>query len=203
MTADCGWGVGVRNEKEAANDMQRIIRGGENVLANCEGKPAEEFLSFGNPETDRSYYYVTNARMIWMSANNDGILSIPWKYMTSVRQGKKRFKNTVGFSFRRPDWSSATDYPADYVSGAVANAVAKMMSNLASTYDLPVESAWAIKVPEPRDGSPLAEIARMYGLPEWGLKCSVCGKTAGYCKAESDELFPNCEGCERTFEGVR
>lgn len=81
----------MRTEQEAAKDMQRILRNGERVLANCSAKPAEESFSFG-AETDVSYFYVTNARLIWLSGNNDGVLSIPWKYMTAVRQGKKRFR---------------------------------------------------------------------------------------------------------------
>lgn len=193
----------MRTEQQAAKDMQRILRNGEIVLANCSAKPAEDSFTLGIPETDVSYFYITNARLIWLSGNNDGVLSIPWKYMTAVRQGKKRFKNTLGYSFRRPSFSGDIDYPAEYVSGAVAKAVAEMMTNAGTRYDLPVEFAEAIKVSSPHDDSPIGMLARMHNLPEHRLECSVCGKMAGFCQAEGDTLLDACEGCERAFSGIR
>jgi len=193
----------VRSEKQAANDMQRIMRAGERVLASCVSKPAEESFSIGIPESDDAYTYVTNARLIWMSANTDGALSVLWKHMTAVRQGKKRFKNTLGFSFREPGWSSDIDYPAEYVSGAVAKAVEQMRSNRAAALDLPPESTYAIKVRHPFDSSPTAEVLRIYGYPEFSLKCAVCGMSAGVCAPDGDKLSDKCEGCERSFTDIR
>jgi hypothetical protein len=137
-----------------------------------------------------------------MSANNDGVVSVPWKYMTAIRQGKKRFKHTLGFSFRRPDFSSDINYPAEYVSGDVAKAVSGIQSGAIPVFEIPAETATAIKCHSPHDNSPIGMISQMKGLPEYSLACSACGKSAGFCRASGDDLLSACEGCERSFTGI-
>jgi hypothetical protein len=193
----------VRSLQMADADMKRIQRSGERVIASCSCKPAEEdfTLALGGG-SDVSYLYVTTARMIWMSANNEGVVSVPWKYMTGIRQGKKRFKHTLGYSFRRPGYSSDIDYPAEYVSGDVAKAVSGIQSGAIPTIEIPAQTATAIKYSRPHDNSPIGMLARMQGIPEYRLACSVCGKSAGFCQATGDELSDACGGCERSFTGI-
>jgi hypothetical protein len=191
----------MRSVQNADADMERIQRSGERVIASCSCKPAEEYLSFGGG-SDVSYIYITNARLVWMSANNDGVISVPWKFITNVRQGKKRFKNTLGFSFRRPGYSSDIDYHAEYVSGQVAKAVSDVQSGAISVFDIPTETTTAIKVYSPHDDSPIGMLAQMRGIPEFRLLCSMCGKSAGYCQTSGDNLSDSCEGCERSFTGI-
>ena len=135
-------------------------------------------------------------------SNNDGVVSVPWKYMTAIRQGKKRFKHTLGYSFRRSGYSSDIDYPAEYVSGDVAKAVSGTQSGAIPTFEIPAQTATALKHTRPHDNSPIGMLARMQGIPEYRLACSVCGKSAGFCHATGDELSDACGGCERSFTGI-
>ena len=191
----------MRSVQGAEADMRRIQRTGERILAFCSCKPAEESFSLGGG-SDVSYIFVTNARLIWMSANNDGVISVPWKYITAIRQSKRRLKNTLGYSFQRPEFSGEIDYPAEYVSGDVAKAVSGIQSGAIPTFDLPKESATAFKYYAPHENSPLGDFARMKGIPEYRLACSVCGKSAGHCQADGDNLSVACEGCERSVSGI-
>ena len=191
----------MRSGQAADADMKRIQRTGERVIASCSCKPAEESLSFGGG-SDISYIYVTNARMIWMSANNDGVVSVPWKYMTAIRQGKKRFKHTLGYSFRRQGSSSDINDSAEYVAGDVAKAVSGIQSGAITVFEIPVETATAIKCHSPHDDSPIGMLSRVKGIPEYSLACSACGKSAGFCHASGDDLRNACEGCERSFTSI-
>jgi hypothetical protein len=183
-------------------DMQRIIRSGEQVLAQCSCTPAEETLRFGTGGSDISYLFITNARWIWMSSNNDGVVSVPWHWMRKVTLGRKRFKHTLAISFTREGWQLEMDYPAEYVSSAVAKTVEQIRSGVIPVYELPPEQTTAVKYFRPHDSSPLAQYARSQGIPEFALKCSICGKSAGLCSEDGDSLFSVCEGCERTFSGI-
>ncbi len=150
----------------------------------------------------RSYIFVTNARLLWMSSNNDGVVSIPWVYMTKIRIGRKRFKNTLGFSFKRLGWSSDNDYPAEYVSREVVRAIEQIQSGQVPTFELPAEPTTAVKVHKPHGDSNMGQIFRMYGYPEARLACSMCGKSAGVCGTDGDDLSDECEGCERSFSEI-
>lgn len=190
----------MRNERQAEADFINVARDGESLLATCSCKPAEETFTLG--ASDVSYLFITNARLIYMSANNDKVLSVPWGCMTRIRLGRKRLKHTLAFSFRRTGFSGDLDYPAVFVSGAVARAVGDIQSGAISTFALPPESTTAIKQFLPHDDSAIGLFLRMKGVPEYGLKCATCGQPAGICTPEGDELSDACHGCERSFSAI-
>lgn len=100
-----------RTAHKAHEDVQRVLREGEQVLSSCTSRQlnAGGIISMGPNEVDTTYIYTTNARLIWMSANNDGMVCVRWRYLTSVRLGRKRLKHTLAFSFQRPSWSDPID----------------------------------------------------------------------------------------------
>ena len=196
----CESGGIMRTEREAEADFKTITREGERLLAHCSCKPAEETINLGTSSV--SYLFITNARLIYMSANNDSVLSVPWDCMTKIRLGRKRLKQTLGFSFRRSGFSGDLDYPSVYVSGPVAKAVGDLQSGIIPTYVLPKESTTAIKYFSPHEESALGDFLRSKGVPEYRLKCATCGQVAGFCTEEGDELSETCHGCERSFSTI-
>lgn len=192
----------MRSSSEAQIDMKRVTREGENLLAWCKGSEAEETLNLFGQDSSNSYFFVTNARLLWMSSNNDDVLSIPWNFMTELRIGRKRLKNTFGFSFKRDGWSNAIYYPAEYVSREVIKAIESIQSGQVETFILPVEVTTAIKVHVPHGDSNIGKVASIFGIPESKLICSVCGKQAGFCQTEGDNLSSECSGCERSFSEI-
>lgn len=137
-----------------------------------------------------------------MSSNNDGVVSVPWDWMRTVTLGRKRFKHTLAISFTREDFSGDLNYPVEYVSSAVAKVVEQIRSGVRPVYHLPLEETTAIRYFRPHAESPLGQFASAMGIPEFALKCSICGKGAGSCNEDGDRLFSACEGCERTFIGI-
>lgn len=190
----------MRSERQAEADFRIVAREGESLLANCSCKPAEETINLGT--SDVSYLFITNARLIYMSANNDSVLSVPWGCMTRIRLGRKRLKHTLGFSFRRAGFSGDLDYPAVFVSGAVARAVGDLQSGATPTFALPPESTTAIRFSNPHEDSAIGAFLRSRGIPEFGLRCAACGQNAGFCTEDGDELSDACHGCERSFSAI-
>ncbi len=190
----------MRSEHQAEADFRIVAREGESLLANCSCKPAEETINLGT--SDVSYLFITNARLIYMSANNDSVLSVPWGCMTALRLGRKRLKHTLGFSFRRMGFSEDLHYPAVFVSAAVARAVGDLQSGATPTYALPPESTTAIRFFNPHDDSAIGAFLRSRGVPEFGLRCAACGRNAGFCTEDGDELSEACHGCERSFSAI-
>lgn len=194
----------MRTQQGANADMQRIVRSGEQVLAQCSCTPADEMgrLLAASYPSNTSFQFITNARWILMSANDDGVLSVPWNSVDKVTLGRKRFKHTLAMSFTREGSSGGTSYPAEYVSSAVVKTVEQIRSGAIPVYDLPLEKTTAVKYFSPHDDSPISLYARKMGLPEYALKCSVCGQMAGTCKQDGDRLFNTCVGCERTLTSI-
>lgn len=191
----------MRSEREAEADFRIVACDGESLLANCSCKPAEETFTLGT--SDMSYRFITDARLVYMSANNNTkVLSVSGDCMTSIRLGRKRLKHTLGYSFRRAESSEALDYPSVYVSGAVARAVADRQSGAIPTCILHSESTVAIKYVEPHEDSGLGALVPSRGFSERGLRCAECGQSAGFCFESGDELWEVCRGCERSFSAI-
>jgi len=190
----------MRSKQEAFEDMKLISRDGEEVLAWCKGTPAEDKENIFTAIP--SYIFVTNARLLRLSINNDGVVSIPWLYVTEIRIARKRLKSTLSFSFRRFGCSSDIDYPAEYISQDVVRAINGIRSGEVSTTQLTDESTTAIKSYRPLSESGMDQIFRMYGYQGAELTCSMCGKSAGVCSPKGDVLSDQCEGCERSFTEI-
>ena len=192
----------MRTFTQARKDLERCMRSGERIVAECKTEDVEPSLVYlGN--SSEAYIFLTNARLSWMSANNDGIIAVRWKHMISMGFGKKRFKQTMTFSFnKRPNSSAPTSYPAMYVTKEVARVAQGLFERGTDVLELPDEVVAARKVHHPHDNSNIGLIAQAMGLSEFSLECSVCGQPAGSCSDEGDELFDECMGCFRSFSHV-
>ncbi len=192
----------MRTFAQARKDLERYMRSGESILAECKTEdvePPELILGGG---TAKAYIFLTNARLAWMSANHDGIVAVRWKNVTSMDFGKKRFKQTMSFSFQGPDLSAPIDYPAMYVTKEVARVAQELFKQGTNVLELPDEVVAARKVHRPHDNSNMGMIAQAMGVSEFYLECSVCGQRAGSCNDEGDELVNECMGCFRSFSHV-
>ena len=193
----------VRTASQAKQDLLRCMRSGEEILASCTGGPVEPPLfDFGGVDT--AFYFVTNARFAQMSANNDGMNAVRWKYVTKMDFGRKRFKPTLSYSFTKPSFNGTViDYDADYVSKEVV-AAARSLFNVPSQHlEIPDEWVTALKVSAPHDNSNIGQVAQIMGLTEFRLECSKCGMSAGHCStSDGDLLSDECEGCLRRFDGI-
>lgn len=193
----------MRTSSEAARDVERVLRTGEVILASCNSQTVEPQIILGGGGVQTHFIYVTNARLIWMSANNDGMLCIRWAYMTTLDIGRKRLKHTLTFSFAFPSYSRPMDYPTEFISGDVARTLQDIKSKSTTVLNIPDEFVPAIKVRKPHGSGPIGALADLYGLPEAALTCSFCGFMAGFCSADGDKLLDECEGCLRRFSEIQ
>lgn len=193
-----------RSADKARSDLHRVLREGEEILSFCTSEPVESQWYHGGAGTvTTSYVFTTNARLVRMSANNDSMLCIRWKYFTNLAVARKRFKHTFAFSFSRPSFSSPIDYPAEYVSAETAKVISRIKSGTLAVVEVPDETVSALRVSRPHSDTPLGSFAAASGLPEFKVVCSVCGFSAGRCIDETSyELFDECEGCLRHFSQV-
>lgn len=191
----------VRTLAQAKLDLERCMRSGEQVFAQCTSEEVEPGLVFGGG-VSTAYIFLTNARLAYMSANNDGMLAVRWKYMSAMEFGKKRFRPTMTFSFEMPGFSGPIDYPARYITKDIVTVAKSILSGGTPVLDVPDESVVALKVFRPHDNSNIGQLAQIMGSPQYVLKCSVCGMRAGFCGHDGDELSSECEGCLRSFSHV-
>lgn len=191
----------MRTFGQAKLDLERCMRQGEQILAQCTSEDVEPRLILGGG-ISTSYIFLTNARLAYMSANNDGMLAVRWKFMTAMEFGKKRFKPTIRFSFHGAGSDYVHDYPAMYVSKDLVAVAKRIRGGEIPVLDIPDEAVPALKVFRPHDNSNIGQVAQIMGVSEYALKCSVCGMTAGFCGKDGDELSSECEGCLRSFSHV-
>lgn len=195
-----------RDFAQAKQDVSRVLRDGERVLASCVSEPVDNVIPVGPGGVSTVFIFVTNARLMWLSANNNGMVSIRWRFMTEIAIGRKVFQKTLTFSFSMPSWDSQWDYPMQYVSGRVARAINSVITGAVPTLEIPDEFVVAYKISSPAPttlfGQVLEDLAKSMDIPGFKLVCSVCGLGAGYCSAQGDQLSDECEGCLRRFSGI-
>lgn len=192
-----------RTAAQARTDVQRVLRDGEVVLTFCTSKQVRPHLLVPDvKETHIAHICTTNARLIWMSANNDEMLCVRWKYLTAAKFGRKRLKHTLAFSFKMPSWSEPIDYPDELVSKETLDVIKNIQEGTRQILEVPDEFVVARKIPMSFDSEHLRGMFEVMGSPEFELICPVCGMRAGFCLTSGDELKDECEGCLRLFSGI-
>lgn len=169
----------------------------------------EDWLAFSPAEAgdgSMGFVQLTNARLLYHSVNNDGVISFLWGNM---RAAEVQTGNFIGLRRSWIKWWPESDLPrlfawGEYVEDEAAQVFKRLTKGkipLVALADETTEARRIVSIPSDPT-APWTVEWRSYGLPDEAIVCRQCGQMAGMWQPDGIQVFLKCTGCERRVTDV-